>query len=363
MAISGTAFPPRHLSIRVPWSDVGWQGRVCNNPIGNHACLVLNRIADNRDDDAEQKLAGTEWSKLAPKELPPCSHEHGAFMSARPYVREFTHPYRDYEPGYENFRTTRFEHPAYSAACTPYFWMLREMAEGNSEIPIGLAEKYGIDYDANREPVLKSGNPTWVQARANQLALLDTFFSAVRRELSLCFFYAKKTPLSEDPRRVIIGIGRVKSVDPHVEYAYATDEEPNSVVWERNVHHSLRPSLDDGFLLPYHQLLDRMADSKDFDPGRCLAFAPDDHFNAFSFGSEHVTDDEAIASLTVVLRALEEMRNIVEFDIPGAIEWVNKEINRLWKMRGPFPGLEPPRVCRRPFRLSHAAMAGACSMA
>ncbi len=40
--------------------------------------------------------------------------------------------------------------------------------------------------------------------------MLDTFFGAIRPEESLCFFYAKRTPLSEQSRRVIVGVGRTR---------------------------------------------------------------------------------------------------------------------------------------------------------
>ena len=89
----------------------------------------------------------------------------------------------------------------------------------------------------------------WVQERKNQLALLDTFFGALRPRESLCFFYAKRTPMSEQSRRVIIGVGRVLSVGDHTEYAYKGERRPlRSVLWERNVRHSVRPSFRDGFL-------------------------------------------------------------------------------------------------------------------
>ena len=35
--------PLRHLSIRVPWNDTGWEGRVCKKPGENIACLILPR--------------------------------------------------------------------------------------------------------------------------------------------------------------------------------------------------------------------------------------------------------------------------------------------------------------------------------
>ena len=38
------ALPVRHLSIRVPWHDAGWDGTVCRQPADNGSCLVLERI-------------------------------------------------------------------------------------------------------------------------------------------------------------------------------------------------------------------------------------------------------------------------------------------------------------------------------
>ena len=125
--------PPRHISIRVPWSDVAWDGRVCLNPKGNNACLVLKRIATGRADDFEEQHRGEAWSVLEGKSLPlpPCANEHGAFMSKTPHIRRFNHPYVDFEPAYANFRETIFEHKPYSAACIPFRWMLRKKGRGH----------------------------------------------------------------------------------------------------------------------------------------------------------------------------------------------------------------------------------------
>ena len=332
--------PPRHISIRVPWSDVAWEGRVCLNPKGNNACLVLKRIATGRSDDFEEQHRGEAWSVLEGKSLPlpPCANEHGAFMSKTPHIRRFNHPYVDFEPAYANFRETIFEHKPYSAACIPFRWMLRKKVEGTEE-ETGLAESLGIGFDPRREPRLEHVGPTWVQERRNQLVLLDTFFAALKPKVSLCFFYAKRTPLSEDPRRVIVGVGRVTGIGSHVEYGYANSGEPSSVVWERNVHHSIRPIQDDGFLLPYEELANLADNTDQFDPARTLAYAPEDHWEAFSYGSELVSDDAAIAGLASVLRSLETLKPIVSVNISNAIAWVNGELNRLWRMRGPYPGL------------------------
>jgi hypothetical protein len=45
-----------HVSIRAPWHDNRWDGRVCNKPVDNQSCLVLRAIAENRDDAVEQRV-------------------------------------------------------------------------------------------------------------------------------------------------------------------------------------------------------------------------------------------------------------------------------------------------------------------
>lgn len=78
--------PHRHLSVRVPWHDTAWDGRVCEHPLDNSACLRLGRIAEERNDALEVSIAGTKWAALSPVDLPPCASERAGFMasSARP---------------------------------------------------------------------------------------------------------------------------------------------------------------------------------------------------------------------------------------------------------------------------------------
>jgi hypothetical protein len=126
---------------------------------------------------------------------------------------------------------------------------------------------------------------------------LDTFFGALRPETSLCFFYAKRTPLSENSRRIIVGIGRVKGVGASTYYAYESKGAWKCVLWERNVRHSIRRSGSDGFLMPYAEVLEAASANDTVPIEDCIAFAPDDHFESFSYASEHLTHDGAIASL------------------------------------------------------------------
>lgn len=47
----------RHITVRVPWHDTGWTGRVCAVPSANTSCLALARIAKSKRLD-ESKFAG-----------------------------------------------------------------------------------------------------------------------------------------------------------------------------------------------------------------------------------------------------------------------------------------------------------------
>jgi energy-coupling factor transporter ATP-binding protein EcfA2 len=211
-----------------------------------------------------------------------------------------------------------------------------EDGEGGSE---GIASRLQIGYQAEREPELSFKKDNWIQQRDNQLAVLGTFFSAVHPQESLCFFYAKRTPLVEDSRRVIVGVGRVLSLSEPVEYKYTTPKPPlRAMLWERTVIHSIRPGYADGFLFPYQEILALAEKDGSINPADFVAFAPEDHFAAFSYVTAHVSHGAAIASLLSCAAALHKIGKHVPGPWDAALVWIDRELNRLWKMRGPFPG-------------------------
>ena len=61
----------RHL-LACPWHDTAWDGRVCANPRLNSSCLKLRRIAEGRNDAAEEKIKGQLLSDLPEKQWPCC---------------------------------------------------------------------------------------------------------------------------------------------------------------------------------------------------------------------------------------------------------------------------------------------------
>lgn len=329
--------PLRHISIRVPWNDTNWNGVICKKPAENTSCLILRNIRATRNDLKENELAGQSWENLDESQFPACIGEHGNFMSPFALSRTLSHPYAENSRAHAHLRPTTLRIPAYSAAAVPFSWMLRE--EANKKVE-ALDLGYSQDLE-DRADKLMGYKTAWVQEKANQLVMLDTFCAAIKPEKSLVFFYAKRTPLVEDTRRVLIGAGWVINIGDWTEYQYADDVEGElrSVLWERPIHHSIRPGFKDGFILPYQAIVEYLDNHLDEDPTEFTAFVPDDQFWSFSYGSEHITNDGAIAALLSLLKALKNINGVIPGNWEQAIKWINNRLNELWAMRGPCPGL------------------------
>lgn len=346
------ALPVQHLTIRVPWHDAGWGGTLCQVCTANTSCTVLPRIATARDDAFETRHSGQSIELLDRSQYPPCVDEHGTFMAKFPLSLQKKHPYAESAKStHGHFAETPYTIRPYSAAGIPFRWMLREQVEGNKKWGVrSLKEALQLGYQAEREPDLTvnkgwdNDKKTWIQEGANQRILLDTFFSVAQPNESLVFFYAKRTPMADDARRVIIGVGRVKSVGAPTEYHYLGGQKPkdniSGYLWERNIEHSIRPKGSDGFLLPYQKLLQVAETDESIDLVACTAFAPDEYFGSYSYGTEHLAHDGAISSLLAIEKAIKAMRQHLA-DEPWSehLAWIDAELNRLWKVRGAFPGL------------------------
>ncbi|MBI9050011.1 MAG: ATP-dependent RecD-like DNA helicase [Anaerolineaceae bacterium] len=328
--------PLRHLSIRVPWNDTNWSGVICEKPGENISCLVLPRISETRNDEWETTHKCKHWDQLPDGKFPACVGEHGNFMAPFEITRNIIHPYSENGgTSHKHFRPTPLRYPPYSAACIPYRWMLKNSVEE-------LLQTYSMHYqqDFEDQSTQNMGFKTsWIQAKYNQLAMLDTFFSAIKPQSSLCIFYAKRTPFFEDNRRVIIGIGIVEHVGDFTEYNYSEPGQIQSVLWERMIQHSIRPGMKNGFVLPYQQLKSYLDAHPEENPESYVAYAADEYLDAFSYGTEHVTNDVAIAALLSCSKALNNMKTILPGQWDKQIQWIDQQLNLLWKMRGPYPGL------------------------
>lgn len=332
--------PLAHLTVRVAWHDSQWNGLVCSEPSLNSFCAALPRIRENKNLE-EDKIARKPFERLSPEELPPCKAESGFFMSPRPWVREFDHPYRKNKncvDTHGNMKKRLLTIPAYSAIAVPFNWMRRRcQKEIDDRVPRPMA------LDAN--PPFPS---TWVFGRPRQEALLDLVFGQLTEEKSLVIFYTKEGhPLGDNIRRLVVGIGCITKVGKREHYD-TTDGKQSYPLWDRVISHSIRPEEENGFLLPYHDYLKPTGDPKE-DARRAdlvkeiIVTPPSAHIAEFSYGSELTDADVALSILSRTLAAVRRIREhgFVAGPWQKREDWLNKQLTLAWKDRGAFPGTGP----------------------
>lgn len=330
-------YPLRHLSVRVPWHDKKWNGCVCDHPHANTACLILKNCALNRDDNAEESVAGQKIDSLVETQHPVCVKERGTFMSPYPLNLIVRHPYVSISPNtHGHLKPTNLHLLPYSTPAVPFLWMLKTDSGFDKKI-----EQYELDYDPQREPELswdKNGG-NWVQEIHNQKAMLNCFFQHFEKEQSLVFFYAKRVPFVESTDRVIVGVGRIKNIHDCKEYD-GSNSRFGAAYWEHDVVHSIRPDEKDGFLLPYHEAIEYQKEHPNFDPSEIAVLVPSDKFDEFSYGSEHVTNDSAIQVLLRCLQSLEKADALgIGKNHRVQKDWIHNEIAKIQKLRGNYPGM------------------------
>ena len=329
----------RHLTLRVAWHDNAWNGAVCADPRENSFCLALDRIRLERDDDHEQAIAGRLFADLESPDLPPCRAESGAFMSTKAWTRVIRHPYQEIAKAattHGHLRPTPVDVAPFSTFAIPFSWMQRRAQDE-------IAERLPDRLPEDQEPPF---NTAWVFGRRRQTALLRQFFSHVKADQSLVFFYTKEgQPISDEISRLVVGVGQITKLAPPFEY----ESEGSAAlppVWERLVHHSIRPDGVDGFLLPYHDYLEPTGnadeDARRRDLLKEIAVTPEpSHMRVFSYFSEHASADVALSTLVRCLDAVRKIRihGIAEGPWEAREEWLNAQIARTWIERGAFPGV------------------------
>ncbi|MGH4015559.1 MAG: ATP-dependent DNA helicase [Pseudonocardiaceae bacterium] len=96
--------------------------------------------------------------------------------------------------------------------------------------------------------------------------------------------------------------------------------------------------MEDGFLLPYHELLALSAEQQ-LDPEEYTVFVPAEFGIQFSYASEHVSHDAALSLLLELDRAVEWVSPLVSGNWAGVREWLSARVAEVWEARGPCPGL------------------------
>lgn len=343
----------RHVSVRVPWHDQGWNGSVCKDPKGNTSCLALNLIAAMKDDDVEAEHAGKAFLSLNGDLQPPCLAERGTFLSPDPIPIRVTMPYSEWSEPHRHILPTSLQIPGWGGILVPYRWMLKESGWD-------IAREWGLAVDREREPAGDAFprfmvDTPWIQNCDNQRAMLDGFAGALAPAHSLVFFYAKQTPLSDAGRNPIVAVALLEHVGATDEYPYrggAAGGRFQSMVWERTFQHSLRRGADGhyvgGVVLPYQDILALAESDESIAPADYLAIPPEEARDQFRYGTEHVTHGGAIAALQSIRRALDKIATLLPGRWDEDIQWIDTQLNALWSLRGAAPGLGSALSCIAP---------------
>lgn len=324
----------QHISMRVPWRDQPWSDRICTSPLDNSSCLLLKNIGDKRDDVWEAENAGKSFVELADLNRLPCLSERGTFMSAHGYSLVKEHPYRFSKALKGHLDPTTVSVPAYSFEAVPFRWLSREIVDEELWLDTDEYRPEREDY-AHKFLGFKPG---WLMDGRNQRALIDRFFADVIPDQSLVLVYLKHSPFQEEStRRLLVGAARVSSVTAPPKWNQSGAQPFDSSMWETIVSHSLRPDQKQGILLPYQQMIPLLEAGEDLSDA--LAWAPEGADVDFSYVTEHVSDDTAIAALNSLRAAVNGMSRL-GIEVPrSATDWVDDQIERLWQLRGPAPGL------------------------
>lgn len=329
----------QHISVRIPWRDRPWDEKVCDKPLDNSSCLLLKNIGEKRQDAWEAEVAGQPFPSLVDYRTMPCLSERGTFMSDHGYSLEREHPYQFNRALRDHLKPTRLSVPAHSFEAVPFRWLSRGAV---NDTLWEETDQYRPELEDAADRVL-GFTPSWLMDARNQRAMIDRFFRDVTINESVVFIYLKHSPLQEDStRRLLVGAALVTGIAPPPMWNQSGHQPFDSSMWETVVGHSLRSDQKDGILLPYQALLP-LVEAGD-DVSEALAWAPDGQGVDFSYVTEHVSADNAIAALKL-LRAAADGCAGLGVPVPhSATEWVDRQIDRLWQLRGPVPGL--PAVLR-----------------
>jgi len=328
--------PIKHLSARVTWHDNKWNGTFCCNSIDNSFCRILPRVDDAKDSENEADGKAFDESNF-----PPCMEEGGAFLSPRQYSRKLIHKLKNVNDLYREYQDGTFIHKPFSYSSVPFLWMMKSKAkDGNfSE----KAATYGLDYKPDLEDEIGEhmGDYNeiniWVQHPENQKIMLESFYGCLKENVSLIFFYAKHTPLSEPNERVIIGVAKVRHIGKLESFSFPDGFKGyRGYPWDRCIEHTLTEDKPEGILLPYYELIEKSR-TEELDLSEYKVIAP--NRNEFSYASELVEHDTAIDALWRITEGLRKSGQILGNDYRKELAWIENEISRLWNMRGAFPGM------------------------
>ena len=179
----------QHLSIRVPWTDNGFIGRVCDCPLKNFACQRLKSIAENSmlacHQPEVESVGFSCFSEKDKRQKLPCITESKAFMSPEEITVECSHDYSKYYSTHKDFVPSTMRIPPYTLVARPFRWLMR----GDNISRSGGNVIRALNNIPDRDPSIahlltpedrgKTVGESWVQHHASQKQVWETFFENV----------------------------------------------------------------------------------------------------------------------------------------------------------------------------------------
>lgn len=312
----------RHLSIRLPWHDRGWDGKICNNPSANTYCTGNSScsgemIRKNIQPDLESKYAGKEYD---PKVyIPPCSQWINTFSTRQ---SEHVHIPPDFLIK-KTTRTTDIITPS-----TTGTWPYLEVA--------------------NQEKT-NANDKNWLpfSDRANNV---DEFFESedISANESLVFFYLKfDNPLNaENKKFLLVGATTISEVGEALSWEGMSEKdeanpEIGNQVWVRWIKHR---GTTEAALFPTAQIYQKILSGKitRAQIEHCLPEISTSMSEAFRFVTRKFDSSIALVFLEILkesLVKLEATKLVPEFNYEASLNWLNNQISKCWEDRGKYPGL------------------------
>jgi len=301
----------KHISIRLPWHDRGWDGCVCNNPSKNSYCKGFNsvnseRIRKDKDNKKEEKIKGQPYDDSW-NYHPPCTETINVFGNA---PVKHTHTPKSF---IRNTSPKRIEILANSSGTWPFEDMWDDSGERR-------------EAEERKEHV-------------------EDFFDEFKEagKAGLIFYYCNyDNPVSGDDKKYLLaGIARVKKVHSFTMWDDIPKDQKEmygGYVWSRQVENDPRERIR----LPYQEYI---AAGKDV---RSIAVFPEgDLSRSFKYVAHHVTDDDAIslidktiASVKTVIKHSYLDKDIIE-QWENHLLWLQAIRKECWISRGIYPGLSP----------------------
>lgn len=299
----------KHISIRLPWHDRGWDGHVCNNPAGNSYCkgfhsVNAEKIRRDKDDKKEQKIASQAFDSNW-KYYPPCTETINVFGNAK--VRH-THIPKSF---IKNTSPKTVDILPNSSGTWPFEDMWDESGE-------------------RREAEERKEN-------------VEEFFDELKEAGSagLIFYYCNyDNPVSGDDKKyLLVGIARVKKIHPFTMWDDIPKDQKElygGYIWSRMVENDPEQRMR----LPYQEYLGMGKDVRSI-----AVFAEGDLSRSFKYVAHHVSDDDAISLIDKTIASIKTIIRQNYFSISEMeqwekhLEWLKSIRKECWISRGLYPGL------------------------